>query len=417
VADYWCERAWLDGGVLPGLVVEHSDGVITGVTPGSRPPPGAHRLPGLAFAGMADAHSHAFHRALRGRTAAGGGTFWGWRQAMYSLAGRLDAERYLDLATAAYAELVCAGWTAVGEFHYLPELTGAVREAAARVGIRLVLLETLYLTGGIGRPLDGVQRRFEAGGFDGWATRLGAAGGAAVHSVRAVPPDALHRVASALGPDRPLHVHLSEQPAENADCRAAYGRTPTELLADAGLLGPRTTAVHATHLTSTDIALLGGSGTGVCVCPSTEADLADGLGPARELADAGCPISLGSDAHVLADPFAEARGLEYGARLRSGTRGRFTPRELVEALTAAGHRSLGLPGGRIEPGAPCDLVAVRTDSARTAGGDPAQAVLTGSAADVHTVVVGGSVVAADGVHAALGPPGPLLAAAVAAAWK
>ncbi len=191
---------------------------------------------------------------------------------------------------------------------------------------------------------------------------------------------------------------------------------PAELLAEAGLLGARTVAVHATHVSSSDIALLGSSGTGVCVCPSTEADLADGIGPARELADAGCALSLGSDAHVLADPFAEARGLEYGARLRSGTRGRFGPGELLDALTANGHRALGLPGGRIAAGAPCDLVAVHTDSARTAGCDPEQVVLAASAADVHTVVVGGSVVARDGVHTALGPPGPLLAAAVEAVW-
>jgi formiminoglutamate deiminase len=419
VSAFWCELAWLDGAPAAGVLVEHSTGAITAVRPGVPAPPGAHRLAGLVLPGLANAHSHAFHRALRGRTHTGGGTFWTWREAMYTLAGRLDEQRYHALATAAYTEMLCAGWTAVAEFHYLPGLADAVRAAADRVGIRLVLLDTLYLAGGIGRDPDAVQRRFAAGGFDGWAARVtsGRAGdGAAVHSVRAVPPAALHRVREVVG-TRPLHVHLSEQPAENADCRAAYGRSPTRVLADAGVLGPTTTAVHATHLDAPDIAQLAASGTGACFCPSTEADLADGIGPARELADAGCPLALGSDQHAVVDPLTEARALEYGERLRTGQRGRFGPAELVAALSTGGHRALGLPGGTIAVGAPCDLVAVRADSERTAGADPAQLVLAASATDVHTVVVGGRPLVHDGKHAHLGPPGPLLTTAITAAWR
>jgi cytosine/adenosine deaminase-related metal-dependent hydrolase len=216
-------------------------------------------------------------------------------------------------------------------------------------------------------------------------------------------------VAEAAG-ERPLHVHLSEQPAENEACLAAYGRTPTELLAEAGALGPRTTAVHATHLSTTDIALLGESGTGACFCPTTEADLADGIGPARELADAGVPLSLGSDQHAVIDPLLEVRALEHGERLRTGRRGRFTSAELVGALT--NHEALGWAAGRIETGLPADLVAVRLDSSRTAGCRPDQVLMAATSADVHTVVSGGRIIATDGHHELLGDVGALLREAV-----
>jgi len=413
---FWCELAWLDQAPVAGVLLEQRDGVITALTTGNPAPPDAHRLSGLVLPGLANAHSHAFHRALRGRTHGDGGTFWTWREAMYGVAQRLDEDRYHELATATFTEMLCAGWTAVAEFHYLPGLSDAVRSAADRVGIRLVLLETLYLAGGIGRDPDPVQKRFAAGGFDGWADRVAAGrdtDGAAVHSVRAVPLDALLQVRGVVE-SRPLHVHLSEQPAENDACRDAYGTTPTQVLAAAGVLGPHTTAVHATHLDPADITMLGATGTGVCFCPTTEADLADGIGPARELVDAGSRLSLGSDQHAVIDPFAEARGLEYGERLRTGQRGRFAPAELVAALGIGGHAALGLPGGALAVGAPCDLVAVQLDSARTAGADPAQLVMTASASDVRDVVVAGRMLVHDARHVELGDTGPRLAAAIAA---
>jgi cytosine/adenosine deaminase-related metal-dependent hydrolase len=200
-----------------------------------------------------------------------------------------------------------------------------------------------------------------------------------------------------------VHVHLSEQPAENEVCQAYHGCSPTELLDSAGLLGPNTTVVHATHLSDVDIRLL--STSTACFCPTTEADLADGIGPARELADAGCRIVLGSDQHAVVDPLVEARSLEYGERLRSGQRGRFTPAELVGCLD--GHGALGWHGGRIEVGMPADLVAVRTDSPRTAGSE--QLVMSATASDVDTVVVGGKVVVSEGHHVSLGNVGPDLA--------
>ncbi|OQO95046.1 formimidoylglutamate deiminase [Saccharomonospora piscinae] len=431
---YWCERAWLPDGVTDGVLVTVEAGTITEVR---RAPAehGAIRLPGVVLPGFADAHSHAFHRALRGRTHHGRGTFWTWREAMYRLAERLDPDSYHRLARAVYGELALAGVSCVGEFHYLHHAADgrpyaeanamgeALRQAAADAGIRLTLLDTCYLTGAIGEPLAGVQRRFGDGDVAAWHARVSALPedastrvGAAVHSVRAVPAGALPELGAAL-PGRPLHVHVSEQPAENEACRAAYGCGPVALLADTGVLSPRTTAVHATHLDARDIATLGASGSAVCCCPTTEADLADGIGPMRELAEAGCAVVLGSDQHAVADPLAELRALEYGERLRTGQRGRFGPGELVAAATSDGHAALGWPeAGRIATGAPGDLVAVRDDTPATAGALPAQLPLAASAADLATVVVGGRVVARDGVHTMLGDVGALLAEEIGRLW-
>jgi len=439
VTAYWCEHASLDGGTAPSVRVVEDGGRIVAVEPGVPPVPGDLRLAGLVLPGLADAHSHAFHRALRGRTHDGGGTFWTWRQRMYAVAGRLDPDGYLALARATYAEMALAGVTCAGEFHYLHHPPGGGRyddpnamasalvRAAAEAGIRLTLLDTCYLTGGLDAgghlPLDGVQARFSDGDADAWAARVsllpepaGVRVGVAVHSVRAVPAPALATVAKAAA-GRPLHVHLSEQPAENAACLAAYGRTPTRLLAEHGVLGPLTTAVHATHLTGEDVEVLGATRTTVCACPSTEADLADGIGPFRRLRDAGSPLCVGSDQHVVTDLFAEARLLEGGERLATGERGRFRPAELVDALTVDGHRALGWPdAGRLAPGMRADLVAVRLDSPRTAGCAPDQAVPAAGAADVHTVVVDGLVVVAEGRHV-LGDVGRLLSAAIAPLWE
>jgi cytosine/adenosine deaminase-related metal-dependent hydrolase len=214
-----------------------------------------------------------------------------------------------------------------------------------------------------------------------------------------------------------LHVHLSEQRAENEASLAAYAATPTHLLHDHGALSPATTAVHATHLTENDISLLGRAGATACFCPTTERDLADGIGPARALHDAGSPLALGSDQHAVVDMFEEARALEMHERLATGQRGRFAPDELMDALTRAGHSSLGWPeAGRIEVGAPCDLVAVRLDTPRTAGVDPAQVVFAATNADVDTVVVAGRAVVQAARHL-LGDVGRLLGEAVDAIWS
>jgi formiminoglutamate deiminase len=444
-SSWWCDHAWLPSGPAQRVRIEAgADGRITAVQRNALPSPGDVRLPGMVLPGFANTHSHAFHRALRGRTELDG-TFWTWRDRMYALADRLDPDQYRSLATAVYAEMVLAGITCVGEFHYLhhgpggarygdPNAMGeALREAAHAAGLRLTLLDTCYLRGGIDVPLQGVQRRFDDGDAESWADRVSMMCddetfrvAAAVHSVRAVPAEDLDVVVEAAvgedGAPRPVHVHLSEQPAENAACLAAYGCTPTQLLAEHGVLGSATTAVHATHVTAEDITLLGESTTTICVCPTTERDLADGIGPARALADAGSPLALGTDQHVLVDLLAESRGLEMHERLRSGHRGRFSVRELVEALAPSGHAALGWPdGGRIAVGGLCDLVAVRLDTLRTAGSLPTQLPLVAAAGDVDTVVIGGRTVVAGGHHLLLeanGGPGVAsrLVKAVANAW-
>jgi formiminoglutamate deiminase len=425
VTRWWAPHALLPTGAARDVLLHAEDGRFTAVTPGVPAPEGATVLPGVVLPGLANAHCHAFHRALRGRTHDAGGTFWTWRERMYAVAGRLDPDRYRALARAAYAEMALAGTTAVAEFHYLTDganaMAHALAGAAADAGVRLTLLDACYLTGGFGVPLAGVQRRFTDGSAAAWARRVaalraelpGVTVGVAAHSVRAVPRADLPVVRDAAG-GGPLHVHLSEQPAENAACLAAHGLTPTALLAAEGLLGPATTAVHATHLTAADVALLGDSATTACLCPSTEADLADGLGPARALADAGCPLALGGDQHAVTDPFAEARGLELHERLATGERGRFTPAALLAAATA--HAALGVAdAGALAPGARADLVAVRLDTPRTAGADPAQVLLAASAADVDTVVVDGATVVAGGRHR-LGDVGALLGDAIAPLW-
>ena len=438
-----CELALLpDGRVARDVRVEETGGRITAVAEDTAPGDG-RRLRGLVVPGLANSHSHAFHRALRGRTQRAGrpgepGSFWTWRQQMYAVADRLHPDSYRRLATAVFAEMALAGVTCVGEFHYLhhgpdgrayaePNATGlALVDAARAAGLRVALLDTLYLTGGVGRPLDGVQQRFGDGDADGWAQRVealrGAVGpaddvvvGVAAHSVRGVPADQLPTVAAAAH-DAPLHVHVSEQPAENEQCLAAYGVTPTRLLHDAGLLGPRTTAVHATHLTDDDVRLLGSSATYVCMCPTTERDLADGIGPAGALSDAGSPLTVGSDSHAVVDLLEEVRAVELDERLASGRRGTWSAADLLAAATTAGHASLGFPdAGRIEVGARADLVAVRLDSVRTAGGTAAEAlervVFAATAADVTDVVVSGRRVVEDGRHV-LGDVARLLAEAV-----
>ncbi|BEP15768.1 formimidoylglutamate deiminase [Acidothermaceae bacterium B102] len=433
---YWAEHAWLGGdATTAGVVIEVADGVITDVQLGPAPE-GAVVLAGVTLPGMANAHSHAFHRALRGRTQRGGGTFWTWREQMYAVAGHLTPDTYFALARATYAEMALAGVTCVGEFHYLHHdvdgsllgnaMSDALVAAAAEAGIRITLLDACYLTGGLGQPLAGPQLRFTDGSAAAWASRVSAFApgglarvGAAIHSVRAVPADQLDPVVAwARDHAAPLHVHLSEQVAENDACVAAYGMTPTELLDKHGALGPLTTAVHATHLTAGDIALLGGSRTTVCMCPTTERDLADGIGPARTLASAGSPLSVGSDSNAVIDLLEEARAIELDERLRSQRRGHWRAADLLGAATTDGHASLGWPEvGRIARGAAADLVTVTIDSVRLAGASPLleATVFAATAGDVREVIVAGRRVVSGGRHLLVDDVPAALASSIAAA--
>ena len=265
---------------------------------------------------------------------------------MYAVAERLDPDSYLALATATYKEMVASGITSVGEFHYLhhqpdgtpyddPNAMGhALQQAAQDAGLRIRLLDTCYLSSGFGDPPQGVQRRFSDGTADQWAERVQSLenAGAAIHSVRAVPDDQLRTVVEAAS-GRPLHVHLSEQTKENDACVAAYGATPAQLLADHGVLGPLTSAVHATHLTDDDIGHLGSTRTYACFCPTTERDLGDGVGPSRALHERGSPLTLGSDSHAVIDLFEEMRAVELDERLATLQRGHWSAAELLTAAT------------------------------------------------------------------------------------
>jgi formiminoglutamate deiminase len=440
---YWCDLALLPGGRVAADVTIKVDGAsIVSVSEGSHASGGAHHLPGLVIPGLANGHSHAFHRALRGRTQSptgGHGSFWTWREQMYAIAERLNPDRYLALARAVYAEMALAGITTVGEFHYLHHgaegraysdanaMGHALVQAARDAGVRIALLDTCYLAGGFDQPLEGVQRRFGDGSADGWATRAADLAttyddaadvvvGAAIHSVRAVPVEQLKPVADwAAAREAPLHVHLSEQRAENDACQDRHGVTPTRLLHDNGALGPRTSAVHATHLAGDDVELLADSETAVCLCPTTERDLADGIGPSLALRDAGVALTLGSDSQSVIDLFEEARGVELDSRLSTEARGHFDGVSLLAAATG-GHGRLGFAtAGRLAVGAPADLVAVRLDSVRTSGALPETAldtiVFAATAADVTEVVVAGRHLVESGRHV-LGDVGLLLRNAI-----
>ena len=239
---------------------------------------------------------------------------------------------------------------------------------------------------------------------DGLMTTSIAKIGAAIHSVRSVPPEAMSTVAEWSAAHRvPLHAHVSEQPAENEQCIAVHGCTPTELLERHGVLGERFTAVHATHLTDDDIGLLRSSRSTCCMCPTTERDLADGVGPTGRFRSAGVAMAIGSDSHAVIDPFEEARAIELDERLVSLRRGSHRPGELLAAATVSGYRSLGWhDGGRIAVGALADLTSVDLTTPRLAGTDfdhaAAAVVFAATAGDVHHVVVGGRVVVAGGLH-------------------
>jgi len=412
VSMYLLERAWVDGAVHDDVLVEIEDGRFARVQAGGSSGT-ATLLPGLTLPGLANCHSHAFHRALRGRTQRRRGTFWTWREQMYDVAQRLDPDSYLALARATYREMAAVGITCVGEFHYLHHQPGgtpyddpnamghALVEAARQAGIRIALLDTCYLSSGFGAPVEAAQLRYYDTDAERWAVRTAQLRGndtttigAAIHSVRAVPAEQMPTIVDA-AEGRPLHVHVSEQTQENTDCMAAYGATPTQLLADHGVLGPMTTAVHATRVTTDDIHHLGSTRTHVCFCPTTERDLGDGVGPSRELHDAGSRLTLGSDSHAVIDPFEEMRAVEMDERLAQQSRGHWSAAELLAAGTTTGHASLGFPdAGEIRVGARADLVTLDTTTPRTAGtgADEQTAVFAATGADVVQVIADGRVV-------------------------
>jgi len=390
-------------------------------------------LPGRALVpGFVNAHSHAFQRLIRGRTqwrpaAEPEADFWSWREAMYGAALSLSPDDVYHASRFCFLEMLRAGFTSVGEFHYLHrdpageayadpnELALRVIAAAEDVGIRIVLLNTCYAAGGIGRPLEPAQRRFATPDLDAFLAETAALAdryrgnplvtvGVAPHSVRAVPRAwlaLLRRWAAERG--AAFHIHVAEQPAEVEACRAAYGLRPVELLAEEGVVDEGFTAIHATHLAPDEVAVLGDAAATVCACPTTERDLGDGFLPGAELLAAGARVALGSDSHTVIDPFEEMRLVEYHERLRRlrrvvlavpGEDGRLEVASLLLELAAEnGARALRIDAGRLAPGALADIVAIDLEHPALAGWSDdslaALLALCAPAAVVSDVWVGG----------------------------
>ena len=397
-------------------------------------------LPGRALLpGLANAHSHTFQRLFRGRAegrAAGGDTFWTWREQMYRAAAFVSPESLYDVARAAFLEMAASGITVVGEFHYLhrdpqgrayaePNLLSLqVIAAAQSVGVRICLLRSAYFRAGFERDPHPGQRRFYETP-DEYLRNLGklvrtsegAANvtvGAAPHSIRAVPlPDliAISQAASGL----PLHMHISEQVGENSACLAEYGATPVTLIAEHGILSPRTALIHGIHLTGSEFEEVARSGSTICSCPTTERNLGDGIFPADTAARLGIPVAFGTDSQAQVDILEDARQLEYHLRLRDQQRGILDGAarpdwktqaaigpHLLRAATCNGYAALGLNGGALAAGEPADFFTVDLNDLAILGIDAeslaAQAVFAVNRAAVREVAVQGKLILEDGRH-------------------
>jgi formimidoylglutamate deiminase len=419
-----------DGRVRGNVALDVVDGRIAAVLTAGDAPADAWRLPRrLLIPGLVNAHSHAFQRALRGRVeridpAHPHDDFWTWREEMYAAASALDPDGVRRASEACFREARAAGYTTVGEFHYVhhqpdgtpyPDpnaLAHAVCDAARAAGIRLVLLMTAYARAGRDLPPSPGQRRFCDASVDAYLGRVDALRAAvereplitvgyAPHSVRAVPRDWLEAIARhAAGTGLPVHVHADEQPREIDESLEEYGLRPIALLDACGLLGPRTTIIHATHADDDELDLMAERGATVCACPSTEANLGDGFLPAARLWARGVPVAMGADSNTRLDPFEEARETEGLARRQAGRRnvlvrpGEDGPaRSLWECLTVNGARSLGLEPAEIAVGAPADLVGLDLDhpeiSDVPAEHLPAAVLFSGSAALVRETWIAG----------------------------
>jgi formimidoylglutamate deiminase len=356
--------------------------------------------------GMVNAHSHAFQRAIRGYTqwkpsSAADADFWSWRDAMYRAVLRFTPEDLYDISAYCFLEMLLAGYTTVGEFHYVQrdergepyadpnELAHTVVRAAEDVGIRIVLLNVCYARGGVGESLHELQRRFATPDLDEFLRSTDALGarlagralasvGIAPHSIRAVPREWLRPIAEhARTRGYRIHMHVSEQPAEVQASIDVYGRPPGELVLEAGLPGPDFTAVHATQLTTGEVIAFGAAGATICVCPTTERDLGDGIPAAQELHQGGARFCIGSDSQTVLDPWEELRGLEYHTRLRtmrrvvlaeeaSADRWEVAP-VLLRAGTINGAGALGVETGVLQVGARADFVAIDLEHSALAG--------------------------------------------------
>lgn len=413
----WAPRAWIDGAWREGVLLRAGrDGCwaeVRGGVPAAQAPADAERLAGDVLPGLVNAHSHAFQRAFAGQAETRAGEhddFWSWRDRMYRVALRISPAALRAVAALLYRELLRGGYTQVCEFHYLHHDTDgrpyadplamawALAEAAEEAGIGLTLMPVLYERAGFAQPaLREDQRRFAttAESVAGMARAIAAArrpalaaarrpalsAGLAVHSLRAAAPASIHRLrALADGLDGPLHIHVAEQTAEVDDCLAATGRRPIEWLAREGLLDARWQLVHATHAEPAEIEAAARAGAGMVLCPSTEANLGDGLPDLPRWLAAGVPLSIGSDSHVGRDWREELRSAEYAQRLQLRRRnvaaapaaGRpATAARLFEAALHGGGAAAGFARWGLVPGARADLLLPDPADPATAGAPPA----------------------------------------------
>jgi formimidoylglutamate deiminase len=395
-------------------------------------PSDVETLPGIALLpGFVNVHSHVFQRALRGHThrpLSPKDTFWTWRNAMYAEAQRLTPDSLFTLALQTYREMLAAGYTSVGEFHYVHHQPGglpyaepnamseAILQAGREAGIRVVLLMTAYAQAGFQQPPEEGQRRFCDVSVEAYLSRVealcnkGEAIGLAPHSVRAVPEDWFRVIAEYSRTHHlPLHVHADEQVAEIKQCQAVYGCTPIELLERFGALGAQTTIIHATHANEREIALLAQHKCTVCVCPTTEGDLGDGIAPYAALLAARIPLAIGSDSNTRLAPIEELRWAEYSARMRYQRRRILVANELSSPGplllgygTRLGAAALGLHTGVIAPGMPADFIGIDVNHPAMAGwnvDDFLDVLFFGTSSEVITRTwVAGMVVSRGEVH-------------------
>lgn len=438
---YLADSALLPEGVRENVRIDVDDhGWIAAVVPDSAPESDAVHLTGLVLPGMPNVHGHAFQRAMAGLTEARerlDDSFWSWRRRMYRLVQAVTPEHVEAIAAQTYVEMLQAGYTHAVEFHYLHhrpdggayaeplELAERVRAARARAGIGLTLLPTLYRFGGFGqRPPEAAQHRFvtEPETFIARLTRLAQTArdeplttvGAALHSLRAVALGDLSRIAEAtaeLGRDVPIHVHAAEQTGEVDAALAEHGARPVALLLDNAPVDSRWCVIHATHMDAGEIRDLAASGAVAGLCPTTEANLGDGMFALSAFREAGGRIAIGSDSHVSIDPRSELSLLEYTARLTTRRRNVHagpdmpnTGAALCGAALDGGARAAGAPIGRMAPGFRADMLVLDTAHPSLCAADGAGAVdawvFTRHGSPLRDVAVAGTWLVRNGRHAA-----------------
>ncbi len=427
----FARKALLQKGWTQNVRFRIAAGRIQGIEPETAPEQDDY-VAGCVIPGLSNAHSHAFQRALAGhteqRSPAGRDNFWSWRERMYELAAKVSAELLQSIATQAYSEMLASGYTSVAEFHYLhrePDaardddaMFNAIRCAAESSGIRLTYVPVLYERAGFESSAVESQQQMFALDLKAFGKHYERASqqtsetinvGIGAHSLRAVSADSLHEIAAiAKRDDVPLHLHIAEQQREVEECRSVYGRRPVRWLLENFDVEEHWCLVHATHMDTEEIVSLAETDAVVCLCPSTEANLGDGLFPLHAFLSAGGKIAIGSDSHVSINPFEELRWLEYGQRLATQSRNitslrdSHVGREIFERALQGGARISSQQRPELTAGALADLVVLNDDDPMLVGHDGESLldalVFSGYRLPIERVMVHGEWRVIDGEH-------------------